>query len=124
MIALSKVALLWWAATSDDFHVTTSGLGSTPIPADPTLVASLATRASVVQEALQKNIIYTKYAGQWMGNYDVKYVRDLTDVIDQEILQAIGLGDYWPDLELFYSSFLKATGERPGTRRALPEFSA
>jgi len=125
-IVLSKIAVLWWTATGDDFDVTASGLGSTPVNLTklPNKVCQRLLKLSEeIQGCLSENVIYTKYAGKWMGNYDIKYVRHLTDEVDKLILEAFGLQDYWEDLELAYSHFMKATGERPGTRREMPVFS-
>ena len=72
---------------------------------------------------MKENIIYTKYAGKWMGNYDTKCVRYLTDSADRKFLDAFGLGDYWEDIELAYDHFMKMTGERPGTIREVPDFN-
>ena len=72
---------------------------------------------------MNENVIFTRYAGKWMGNYDIKCVRHLTDIADRLVLDSIGLGDYWDDLQLEYVRFLKMTGERPGTIRSLPDFS-
>lgn len=124
-ISLSKTALLWWAATSDDFHVTVSGLGSTPVPAaleSGPLLDSLAALGATLAESMHDHIIYTKYAGKWMGNYDIKRVRHLTDEVDRLLLREFRAEEYWPDLELAYAWFLKATGERPGTLREMPSF--
>jgi hypothetical protein len=125
VIALGKIALLWWAATGDDFDVTSSGLGKTPVSfslLSDKVRHQLSKYSIQIQSTLNKNVIYTLYAGKWMGNYDVKYIREITDKADQDILSLLGLEDYWPDLELEYDRFLKATGERPGTTREKPEF--
>ena len=125
-LCLGKLALLWWASTGDDFHITSSGLGLTPI-LPKTLSEeerrSLIADALRIQEVLEKNVIYTRYAGKWMGNYDVKSVRDLTDSVDKTVLNALDLGDYWESVELEYARFFKMTGERPGTIRELPTFA-
>ena len=122
-VALGKIALLWWAATGDDFDVTASGLGSTPIrcSALPSqLNNTLCSAASKLQSAMAKNIIYTKYAGKVMGNYDIKCVRHIIDTTDMEFLKAMELEKYWQDIEVAYAHFMKATGERPGTVRENP----
>ena len=69
---------------------------------------------------MAKNIIYTKYAGKIMGNYDIKCVRHILDETDVELLRAVDLEKYWEDIELAYAHFMKATGERPGTVRENP----
>jgi len=119
-IALGKLGLLWWMATGDDFDVTARGLGSTPV--DPHAVAGphgtrLDTLAKQLVAEMRQHVIYTKYAGKVMGNYDVKYLRDLTDQVDQVVLASHGLEGYWEDVELAYQHFMKMTGERPGTTR-------
>ena len=126
VLALGKIALIWWAATGDDFHVTASGLGGTPIGCDSftdSVRSKLQGLSCEIQEAMSQNVIYTRYAGKWMGNYDIKCVRHLTDVADRLVLDTLGLGAYWDDLELEYVRFLKMTGERPGTTRSVPDFT-
>ena len=126
VLALGKIALIWWASTGDDFDVTASGLGGTPIGYDSFTDSGrlkLQDLSSQIQEAMSQNVIYTHYAGKWMGNYDIKCVRHLTDVADRLVLDAIGLGAYWDDLELEYVRFLKMTGERAGTTRSVPDFT-
>ena len=108
---LSKIALLWWAATSDEFDVTKSGLCSTPIPAGPQVHAEAASFADELQETLSQNLFYSNASGAYYGNYDVKSVRHITDEIDRLILKSIGMEDHWEDLQLFYAAFLKQTGE-------------
>ncbi len=126
VLALGKIALMWWTATGDDFHVTASGLGNTPVAYD-SVTENIRTELQVLsretQEAMKENVIYTRYAGKWMGNYDIKRVRHLTDKADRLVLDSLGLGDYWDDLELEYVRFLKMTGERPGTTRTVPDFT-
>ena len=125
VLALGKMSLLWWAATGDDFDVTASGLGSTPLSASslsPELAKEYRSLTKTIQATMKKNVIYTKYAGKWMGNYDLKCVRHLTDAADRKLLDAFNLGDYWEDIELAYAHFMKMTGERPGTIREVPDF--
>jgi hypothetical protein len=47
----------------------------------------------------------------------------LTDQSDRLVLEAYGLQDHWDDIELAYAGFMKATGERPGTTREIPDFA-
>ena len=126
VLALGKIALMWWAATGDDFDVTASGLGSTPVGYESLTIgvrAQLGDLSWEIQDLMKQNVIYTHYAGKWMGNYDIKCVRHLTDIADRLVLDSLGLGHYWDDLELEYVRFLKMTGERPGTTRSMPNFT-
>ena len=124
-VALGKLALLWWAATGDDFDVTGAGIGSTPVDATHLPMRArqeLLSLAQDAQRAMTKSVIFTKYAGKWMGNYDVKCIRDITDRSDTVVLRSLGLLQYWDDIELAYARFMKMTGERPGTIREIPDF--
>ena len=123
VLSLSKLGLLWWMATSDEFDVTKSGLCSTPIPSDPTVLAAAASFATDLQDALEENITFYRNANKWMGNYDVRKVRHLTDQIDRLVLESLELEDCWLDLQLFYATFMKQTREAHESRRELPEFS-
>ena len=81
-IVLSKISLIWWATISDDFHLTKTMLTSLPIQIDKIgseTSKKLVEISTKINYALGNNIIYTKYAGKWMGNYDIKYIRSTTD---------------------------------------------
>lgn len=119
-IALSKISVLWWAATGDDFDVTSKGLGSLPISPNSfsrEAIKELDLIASKIKNEMSRHIIYTNYAGKRMGNYDIKNVRYITDEVDRLILREVGMADVWDDLELAYARFMKMTRERHGTTR-------
>ena len=122
-LSLSKLGLLWWMATSDEFDVTKSGLCSTPIPSDPVVLTAAASFAADLQSALEENQSFYRNANKWMGNYDVRKIRHLTDLVDRLVLESLGLENYWPDLQLFYATFMKQTREAHESRRELPDFS-
>lgn len=119
-VVLSRVALLWWMSTGDDFDVTRVGLSSTPIDLtklETADVAQLERIAKVLSAEMKRHVIFTRYAGKLMGNYDIKQLRHLTDEVDHIILRAYGLSEHMDDLELAYVRFMKMTGDRPGTIR-------
>ena len=118
----TKLALLWWFATSDEFHVTNSGLGSTPVPSDRGIWTSAAAYATRLQTTLSENPTFYKYAKKWIGNYDGRSVRHLTDEIDRLVLRSLGIENHWPDLQLSYAAFMKQTREAHKSRRTLPDF--
>lgn len=121
VLSLSKAALLWWAATGDGFHLTKDNIISTPIPALSEFDLTVSELASQFQEALNETIGYTRNAGAYYGNYDVREIRHLTDDIDRLILKQIGLEDHWADLQLFIAAFMKRSGGR-GALGELPDF--
>ncbi len=119
-VALSKVSAIWWAATGDDFHVTSKGLGGLPISTtnfSGDHSRAIDQLASDIKREMASHIIYTNYAGKRMGNYDIKNIRHLTDEVDRLILSAVGMPEVWDDLELAYARFMKMTRERHGTTR-------
>ena len=62
---------------------------------------------------MRKNVIYTRYAGKVMGNYDVKCLRDLTDKVDHVLLADLGLATYVGRLRLRLARSPCGPGARP-----------
>ena len=104
---LSKISLLWWAATGDGFDVTKTGICSTPIPRQPEILTAIAQHAPAIEDALPGTLEFVKKAGKYYGNYDVRKIRHLTDKIDKLVLRELGLEEHWPALQLFYAHFTK-----------------
>jgi hypothetical protein len=112
--------VIWWAATGDDFDVTSKGLGSLPVSPNNfsnKSIQELDLIALKIKNEMSNHIIYTNYAGKRMGNYDIKNIRNLTDEVDHLILREFGIPESWDDLELAYARFMKMTRERHGTTR-------
>ena len=112
ILSLSKIALLWWVATGDGFHLTKTTLLSIPIPNNLYTSKDINTLAIQLQEELSKTLKYAKNAGKLMGNYDPREIRYLTDKIDKAILREVGLEELWPDLQLFYANITKKGSEK------------
>lgn len=122
-VLLSKFAFVWWYASGDDFDVTVDGLKSTPV--NPLELSKGAQReltkiGAAVRERLPKHLMFTKYAGKWMGNYVISEMRDLTDEVDLILATELGYENLLPALEHAYYCVYKPTGERPGTLRESP----
>ena len=92
-----------------------------PIPASPEVHAEATAFADELQETLSQDLFYSKAVGGFYGNYDVKSVRHITDEIDRLILKSIDMEDYWEDLQLFYATFVKQTGEAGTVFKELPD---
>lgn len=122
-LASSKLAFIWWYCTGDDFHVTGDGLRA--IPVDPWLLRP-ATRDRLVSAARTlvaesgDHVMFTKYAGRWMGNFVLSELRGVTDLADQALAEELGYTDLLPALEHAYQCVYKPTGDRPGTLRHDP----
>ena len=126
-VMASKTMLLWWACNGDDFNVTGGLLTRLPVDIrvlDAEVVKRLASIGRKISRALSDHVQYTKYDGKWMGNYVLPEMRAVTDEADRVLAEALGYVAALPDLELFYWSFYKPTGGRPGTLREKPDFSA
>lgn len=122
-IAASKFAFVWWYATGDDFDVTSGGIKSTPI--DPTAFSEAAQEklvglAADLVDGFPDHVLFTPYAGKYMGTFVLSEMRETTDAIDQVIAQELGFVELLPALEHAYACVYKPTGDRPGTLRADP----
>lgn len=126
-VAASKFSFVWWYATGDDFHLTNTVLGK--IPVDPTRFseagkARLLTAAECLVADFRNHMLFTPYAGKYMGNYVLSEMRDITDEIDQVIAEELGFVEVLPALEHAYACVYKPTGDRPGTLRHDPFIGA
>ncbi|WP_298252991.1 hypothetical protein [uncultured Arthrobacter sp.] len=65
-------------------------------------------------------MLFTPYAGKYMGTYIVSEMRNLTDAVDEVIAAELGFTDLLPALEHAYACTYKSTGNRPGTLRRDP----
>lgn len=121
-ITAGRIAVWWWGAFGDDFHVTSGLLYSIPI--DPKKITKnrkkILSLVRKLEKEQKKNPLVTKYKGKWMGNYDMSRCRALTDEIDKLILEEFGLLSYWPDVLFADQTLAKVTGDRPGTLRHWP----
>ena len=112
VLALGKVASMWWSATANGFDLTKGNITSMPIPANSEFLLTVSRLAPHFKEALNETIGYRKNAGAFYGNYDVRKIRHLTDQIDRLILEQLDLEDHWNTLQLFYAKFTKQSTDR------------
>lgn len=125
-ITASKLTFVWWYSTGDDFDVTADGLKSTPIDVSglsDDAKEQLIRHAERLIEDSSNHVLFTKYAGKWMGNYVVSEMRDITDDIDVILARELGYEDLLPALEHAYYCAYKPTGDRPGTLRTDPSLN-
>lgn len=122
-LAASKFAFVWWCISGDDFDVTSGGLKSTPI--NPGVFSDrmqhrLVELAEKLTSLYPDHIMFTLYAGKYMGTYVLSELRSVTDEIDAVIAEEFGFVQLMPALEHAYACAYKPTGERPGTLRVDP----
>lgn len=122
-IASSKLGFVWWYCTADDFNVTAETIKTIPVNV-AALSASARDRLRRLADELTadfpNHVLFTKYAGKWMGNYVHSEMRDITDKIDAILADELGYTDLLPALEHAYYCAYKPTGDRPGTLRYDP----
>ena len=122
-IAASKLGFVWWYSTGDDFNVTAETIKT--IPANVSALSTsacdrLRRLAEELTADLPNHVLFTKYAGKWMGNYVHAEMRDITDKIDAILAAELGYTDLLPSLEHAYYCAYKPTGDRPGVLRYDP----
>ena len=122
-IAASKLGFVWWYCTGDDFNVTGETIKSIPVNI-AALSADSRARLRDLGDALAadfpNHVLFTKYAGKWMGNYVLSEMRDITDQIDAILAAELGYTEHLAALEHAYYCAYKPTGDRPGTLRYDP----
>jgi hypothetical protein len=104
-----KIALLWWVAVGDDFHVTASMFGSMPIPTlDDELRSRLGDLPDRLIRAMHANIAFKLNAGKRVGNFNLMRCRHITDVSDQVFAEAMGFdADDMQEIELMYAQVIR-----------------
>lgn len=124
----SRMMFLWWVFTADMFNVKTKSF--TDFPLDLTAINSsdrrdLESAGRELDERLSTpgdHWLWTPYAGEWYGNYDMNLCREITDKADDVLMRHFELIDHREVVEVEYRNYMKSGGERPGTvRGAVPD---
>lgn len=122
-VAASRTMFLWWIMTGDAFDVTPSIFESFPVapeklPRDKQdALVDVGQRLEARLASAGDHLLWTPYAGRWMGNFDLTECRDITDDADTVLLEALGLSQHIFDYEVELWNYNKSGGERPGTVR-------
>ncbi len=101
----------FWLVYGDGFDVTKTLLGD--IPLHPTMFKKdscqlIIETGIMLQEQMEKNIVYKKNAGKNVGNYNLRFCRDITNEIDQLIIDEMGFGKAeYDDIQGFCRSMIK-----------------
>lgn len=106
-----KIGYLWWSATGDNFNALA---GQTVAPRALALeglrnnqeVRLLATR---VIENLHSAVILVFHKGIFV-NLRWSSLYEFTDLFDRELLNAVGLGQAWKPLNIWYRQVMKSSG--------------
>jgi hypothetical protein len=104
-----KIALLWWVAVGDDFHVTASMFGSMPIPAiDDELRSRLGDLPDRLIRTMQSNVTFKLNAGKRVGNFSLMRCRHITDLSDRVLADAMGFDAAdMEEVELMYAQVVR-----------------
>ena len=122
-IAASKLMFLWWIFTADMFNVKSTTFTSFPLKVTDLRSDSYSLLEQVGRELNEHlatpgdHILWTPYAGEWYGNYDLTKCRYITDRADAVLLEELELGGAEEAIEVEYRNYMKSGGERPGTLR-------
>ena len=109
-----KLALVWWIAVGDDFHLTLSNFVSAPI--GPGQLSNhqrdqLIALLPDLEGAMNDNVVFKLNAGKNIGNYNLARCRHVTDKSDRVWLEALGLGDLWEEIELEHAMVVRTSFE-------------
>ncbi|MDE2716390.1 MAG: hypothetical protein OXI33_05155, partial [Chloroflexota bacterium] len=114
LLTNGKLALVWWAAIGDDFHVTQINLASAPF--GPGQLAErqrdeLLSLLPQLEAAMTRNLVFKSNAGKNIGNYNLARCRHVTDKSDGVWLEALGMSDLWNEIELEHSLVVRTSFE-------------
>lgn len=110
--SISKLALLWYSIIGDGYHLNSGWIYSIPIPASNYIDERLILLVPKIDELLKETLGFKKNKDIFVGNYDTRKIRHMTDQIDHLILEEFGLKDHWDKLQLFYAIFTKQSTDR------------
>ena len=109
---VGKLGYLWWSSTGDDFHTKTSETIQPRVLAlSVPSTSALKSSAEAVLESGMTAAFASRNAGWLQSNIRWTSVRDKTDVFDKELLDSLGLGEEWRNLNIWYRQVMKSTGE-------------
>jgi hypothetical protein len=122
-VLAGRLAFAWWAAKGDDFDVTSGVLKSFPVdvanlPDDRQ--AQIAELAEKLLGALPSSLMYTLYSKKWLGNYDMKMMRPITDQIDEIVLRSFGLEQHLPTVRRIDARLFRSSGDAGNSIRSWP----
>ena len=127
-VCSSRMMFLWWIFTADMFNVKTKTFTDFPMdlagltPTDRQLLEGVGRELDRRLSTPGEHWLWTPYAGEWYGNFDMNLCRDITDKADEVLLRYFGLSDHREVVEVEYRNYMKSGGERPGTvRGAAPD---
>ena len=124
-IMSGRIMFMWWVFHGDEFDSPASTFTSFPLCLDQIELDDRNTLSKIgkkLHKAIMKpgnHLLWTPYAGLWMGNYDMNQLRDITDEADSVIRKYVFLSDEstWVDFNVELAHFMKIGRERPGTVR-------
>lgn len=121
-VLAGELGLTWWMSVADDFNVQSGVVADTPIPLAPLLenAALLQAARALVQHAHSPaNLMFNTYNKMEIGSWDLRRIAARSVRMDRQILQTLGLLEYWPAVRRAVRRFQKSTGESQGVRRGL-----
>lgn len=122
-ILAGRFAFAWWGFKGDDFDVTSGVLKSLPVDVERVpqeALEQILVLARRLRVELPHTQMYTLYAKKWLGNYDMKLVRHITDQIDECLLAALNLERFLPAVHRAEARLSRSSGDAGNTIRSWP----
>ena len=122
-VLAGRLCFAWWGLKGDDFDVTSGVLKSFPVdigrlPDDAR--SKLLELAHRLRSELPEALVYTLYAKKWLGNYDMKMLRHITDEVDEILLEALGLEEHLPTVRRIDARLFRSSGDAGNSIRTWP----
>jgi hypothetical protein len=110
LLGNGKLMLIFWFAIGDDFDVTRWNFADFPTDFSTlseqqrTVLLALAPK---LEQAMEAAVQFKLNAGRRVGNYNLAKCRHVTDLSDLILADALGFGEVWEDVELYYAQTMK-----------------
>ena len=110
LLSNGKLMMIYWFAIADDFDVTRWNFADFPTDLSALSEANrenLLARVPELEHAMEAAVQFKLNAGRRVGNYNLAKCRHVTDETDRILADALGFGDVWEDIELYYAQTMK-----------------
>ena len=110
LLANGKLMLAHWFIVADDFDVTRWNVTDFPIDfhrLNARHKTQLRQLVPKLEKAMLNNTQFKLNAGKQVGNYNLAKCREITDRSDAIFSEALGIGEAWEDIQLYYAQVVR-----------------
>jgi hypothetical protein len=113
-----KLGYFWWSSVGDDFHAHTKESHAVrglllQLEQDPRKDPEFQEALRELWAGISEAVILVSHNG-FRVNIRWNLLRGLTDRVDRLILERLGLGEFWRDLNVWYRHVMRAGGVSSG----------